>query len=79
MRLPLLLVIGVFVAGCSSQPVNKNVAINTIEESELGYIETNKIDKFVVKNAQQLKQFNKVILFATPARPDQLTGKNPYL
>ncbi len=65
MRLPLLLAIGVFVAGCSSQPVNKNVAINTIEESELGYIETNKIDKFVVKNAQQLKQFNKVILFAT--------------
>lgn len=65
MRLSLLFVIGIFITGCSSQPVNKSFAINTIEESELGYIETKKIDKFVVKNAQQLKQFNKVILFAT--------------
>lgn len=65
MRLSLLLVVGIFVAGCSSKPVNKDVAVNTIEKSELGYIETEKIDKFVVKNAQQLKQFNKVILFAT--------------
>ncbi|HCS64361.1 MAG TPA: hypothetical protein DIW64_09930 [Cellvibrio sp.] len=65
MRLSLLIVIGIFITGCSSQPVNKSFAINTIEESELGYIETKKIDKFVVKNAQQLKQFNKVILFAT--------------
>lgn len=52
-------------AGCASQPATETVAVNTIEKSELGYIEAEKIDKVVVKNAEALKQFNKVILFAT--------------
>ena len=52
-------------AGCASQPASQNVAVKTIEESDLGYVEVGKIDKFLVKNPQAFKQFNKVILFAT--------------
>jgi hypothetical protein len=55
----------IMLAGCASQSADKNIALKSIEASELTYIETEKIDKFVVKNAQQFKQFDKVILFAT--------------
>lgn len=55
----------VLFAGCASQPATKNVSLKTIEASELTYVEAEKIDKFVVKNAEAFKQFNKVILFAT--------------
>lgn len=50
--------------GCAS-PEKKEIAVNTIEESELGYVDLDTIDKFVVKDALALKQFNKVIIFAT--------------
>lgn len=52
-------------AGCASQPATETVAVKTIEKSELRYVEAQKIDKLVVKNAEAFKQFNKAILFAT--------------
>jgi outer membrane murein-binding lipoprotein Lpp len=55
----------ILLAGCASQPANKSVNLKSIEASELTYVEAEKIDKFVVKNAQAFKQFDKVILFAT--------------
>jgi hypothetical protein len=61
--IPLMLVS--LVTGCASKPANETLAVNTIEKSELVYIETEKIDKVVVKNAEAFKQFNKAILFAT--------------
>lgn len=65
MKVLALITIIVCFAGCTSQPATKSVAVKAIEESELGYIATEKIDKFVVKNAQAFKQFDQVILFAT--------------
>lgn len=63
---PMLLVIIISCfAGCASQPATKNVSLKAIDASELNYVEAKKIDKIVVKNAQQFKQFNKVILFST--------------
>jgi hypothetical protein len=52
-------------SGCASQPESKKIAVKTIENSDLGYVEAESIDKFVVKNAQAFKQFDKVILFPT--------------
>ena len=65
MKVNVLLLGAILLAGCASQSVNKNISLKSIEASELTYIETEKIDKFVVKNAQAFKQFDKVILFAT--------------
>lgn len=65
MKVNVLLLGVILFTGCASQPANKNVNLKSIEASELTYIETEKIDKFVVKNAQAFKQFDKVILFAT--------------
>ena len=65
MKINLVLLSVVLFSGCASQPVNKTVNLNSIEGSELTYVEAEKIDKVVVKNAQAFKQFNKVILFAT--------------
>ncbi|MDZ4261780.1 MAG: hypothetical protein U1B30_05550, partial [Pseudomonadota bacterium] len=58
-------------AGCAAQHANESVSLKAIEDSELAYIEAEKVDKFVVKNAQAFKQFNKVILF--PTQFDKLT------
>lgn len=65
MKPSLFLVLIFFLTGCASQPATKSVSLKAIEASELNYIEAEKIDKFVVKNAEAFKQFNKVILFAT--------------
>ena len=65
MKINVLLLGVVLFSGCASQPENKSISLKSIEDSELTYVEAEKIDKLVVKNAQQLKQFNKVILFAT--------------
>lgn len=65
MKVNVLLLGTILLVGCASQSANKNVSLKSIEASELTYIETEKIDKFVVKNAQAFKQFDKVILFAT--------------
>jgi len=65
MKVSLLLLGVVLFTGCSSQPANERVALKSIENSELTYVESEKIDKFVVKNAQAFKQFDKMILFAT--------------
>lgn len=65
MKKNVLLFSVVLFAGCASQPATKSVSLKTIEASELTYVETEKIDKFLVKNAQVFKQFNKVILFST--------------
>lgn len=62
---PLLLLIICCLVACASNPAQQRVSLKSIESSELNYIEAKKIDKFVVKNAQQFKQFNKVILFST--------------
>lgn len=65
MRSLLLSAIILCLAGCAAQPPSKNVGLKAIEGSELTYVEAEKIDRFVVKNAEAFKQFNKVILFAT--------------
>lgn len=65
MKINLLLMSIILFSGCASQSATKNVSLKTIENSELTYVEAGKIDKFVVKNAEAFKQFNKVILFAT--------------
>lgn len=65
MKINLVLLSVVLFSGCASQPINKTVNLKSIEASELTYVEAEKIDKVVVKNAQAFKQFNKVILFAT--------------
>lgn len=59
------LAIATVLTGCASNPTTESVAVNAIEKSELGYIQTEKIDKVLVKNAEAFKQFNKAILFAT--------------
>ncbi len=59
------LVTASMLVGCVSQPATETVAVNAIEKSELRYVETEEIDKVVVKDAEAFKQFNKVILFAT--------------
>ncbi len=53
------------VTGCSMQSTTKSVSVKAIEESNLSYVEAEKIDKFVVKRAEEFKYFNKTILFAT--------------
>ncbi|MDR7090675.1 MULTISPECIES: hypothetical protein [Cellvibrio] len=65
MKINVLLLSVVFFSGCASQPEKKSVSLNSIEYSELTYVDAEKIDKVVVKNAEAFKQFNKVILFAT--------------
>lgn len=52
-------------AGCASQTANKAVAVKGIDGSEHSYIESKKIDKFLVNKPDAFRQFNKVILFAT--------------
>lgn len=59
------LVVASMVAGCASHPATETLAVNSIEKSELRYIEADKIDKVVVKNAEAFRQFDKVLLFAT--------------
>ncbi len=65
MKSLLLMAIILCLAGCASQPASKNVSLKAIEDSDLAYVEAEKIDKFLVKNAHAFKQFDKVILFAT--------------
>lgn len=65
MKINVLLLGVVLFSGCASQPENKSISLKSIEDSELTYVEAEKIDKLVVKNAQAFKQFNKVILFST--------------
>jgi hypothetical protein len=65
MKIYVMLLSAVLFSGCASQLENKSVNLKSIEDSELTYIDAEKIDKFVVKNADAFKQFNKVILFAT--------------
>jgi hypothetical protein len=65
MRMVFLIIVTIMVAGCSSQPATENLTVKSIEQSDLGYIETKKIDKLLVKNAAAFKDFNKSIIFST--------------
>lgn len=65
MRLALLLLPSVLLAGCASQPANKEVTVKAIEGSAHSYIESEKIDRFLVNKPEAFKHFDKVILFAT--------------
>ncbi len=65
MRLALLLLCPMLLAGCASQPASKEVTVKAIEGSTHSYIESKKIDRFLVNKPEAFKQFDKVILFAT--------------
>lgn len=51
--------------GCTTQPASKNVTVKAIDGSEHSYIESEKIDRFLVEKPEAFKQFDKVIFFAT--------------
>ncbi len=59
----LILLFPVLLIGCAAAP--NDISVNNIQDSELKYIDAEKIDKVVVKNAEAFRQFDKVILFAT--------------
>lgn len=65
MKLLLALLITALLAGCAAPPVGKDIAVKTIEGSTHTYIESEKIDRFLVNKPEAFKQFDKVILFAT--------------
>jgi hypothetical protein len=50
-------------AGCAAPA--KDIQVKDIQGSELKYVETDSIDKILVKNAEAFRHFDKVILFAT--------------
>lgn len=65
MKLLLVLLITSLLAGCASQPAGEDIEVKTIEGSAHSYIESEKIDRFLVNKPEAFKQFDKVILFAT--------------